>query len=66
MEAASSFEKYLESALELLEIEADETERAVMAGVWSVYEPGMERLREADLDGIDPEPRADLSRPPER
>ena len=57
---------YLESALETFGIEADEGERAVMTGVWPLYEPGMDLLRDADLDGIDPELQPDLSQPPRR
>jgi hypothetical protein len=64
MEAGSAFQSYLDSALESFGIEADATERAVMVGVWSIWEPGMNLLRDADLDGVDPEPRADLSTPP--
>jgi hypothetical protein len=66
VEAGSPFQAYLQSALETFGIEADEEERAVMAGVWDLYEPGMELLREADLDGVEHEPRADLSRAPSR
>ena len=65
MEAGSPFERYVDSGLESFEIEADETERAVMAGVWSIWEPGMTLLRDADLDGVEHEIRADLSSPPE-
>jgi hypothetical protein len=64
MQAESAFQSYLEGALELLGIEADETERAVMAGIWSVYEPGLEPLRQADLGGVEPERNLDLSGPP--
>jgi hypothetical protein len=39
VEPNSAFQSYLDGALEVFGIEADETERAVMAGVWSVYEP---------------------------
>ena len=66
MEASNPFGKYLESALETFGIEADETERMVMAGVWSLYEPGMEQLRNADLDEVEPELRSDLSQAPPR
>jgi hypothetical protein len=66
VEAGAPFEDYLDKALGLIGIEADETERMVMAGVWSLYEPGMELLRDADLDESEPEPRADLSAPPPR
>jgi hypothetical protein len=66
MEGNSAFQRYLEGALETFGIDTDEAERAVMVGVWSVYEPGMEQLRDADLDGIEPEMAPDLSRPPTR
>lgn len=64
MESEAAFRSYLEGALEVFGIEADETERAVMSGVWSVFEPAMAELREADLSAVDPEPDADLSRAP--
>lgn len=64
MEAGSAFQRYLDSALESFGIEADETERAVMAGVWSIWEPGMNLLRDTDLDGVELELNADLSSPP--
>jgi hypothetical protein len=35
-----------------------------MAGVWSLWEPGMNQLRDADLDGVDHETHPDLSSPP--
>jgi hypothetical protein len=66
MEGESAFQSYLSGALETFGIETDEEERAVMTGVWSVYEPGMELLRDADLDGIEPELHADLSKAPPR
>ncbi len=66
MEGESAFERYLEGGLETYGIDTDETERAVMLGVWSLYEPGMEQLRDADLDGIEPEMAPDLSKPPPR
>jgi len=64
--AESALQSYLDGALETFGIEADETERAVMAGVWEIYEPGLNLLSEADLEGVEPERAADLSRPPER
>jgi hypothetical protein len=66
MEGESAFQSYLVGALETFGIESDESERAVIAGVWSVYEPGMEILRDADLDGVEPELNPDLSKPPAR
>jgi hypothetical protein len=64
MEAGSAFQRYLDSGLESFGIEADETERAVMAGVWSIWEPGMNLLRDSDLDAVEHELNADLSSPP--
>jgi hypothetical protein len=64
MEAGSAFQRYLDSGLESFGIEADETERAVMAGVWSIWEPGMNLLRDSDLDRVEHELNADLSSPP--
>jgi len=66
VERETAFQSYLEGALETFGIEADETERAVMAGVWQVYREGMDSLAEADLSGVEPEPAPDLSRPPAR
>lgn len=66
MKAESAFQSYLNGALELFGLEADEEERAVMAGIWSVYQPGMELLRDADLEAIEAEMGADLSKPPVR
>jgi hypothetical protein len=66
MDAESAFQSYLGGALETFGIEADETERAVMTGIWAVYEPGMTLLRDADLDGIEQEMNVDLSKPPPR
>jgi hypothetical protein len=58
------FQAYLQGALEIYGIEADEVERAVMTGVWEIYEPGMNALGEADLSAVKPEIAPDLSRPP--
>jgi len=35
-----------------------------MAGVWSIWEPGMNLLREAGLDEVEHETDPDLSAPP--
>jgi hypothetical protein len=64
--AESAFQSYLDGALETFGIEADETERAVMAGVWSIYEPAMSLLRDADLDDVELELNLDLSQAPPR
>jgi hypothetical protein len=64
MEGESAFQSYLNGAFETFGIDADEDERAVMMGVWAIYEPRMELLRDADLGGIEPEKHLDLSKPP--
>ena len=60
------FDRYLETSLETFGIESDEIERAAMKGVLELYEPSMQVLREADLESVEPEPRADLSQAPSR
>ncbi len=64
MEGESAFQSYLNGGLETFGINADEDERAVMLGVWALYEPGMELLRDTDLDDVEPERNPDLSNPP--
>jgi hypothetical protein len=66
LDPETAFQSYMEGALETFGIEADEVERAVMRGVWQVYEEGMNRLIEADLSGVELEADLDLSRPPGR
>ena len=66
MSPESAFQSYLEGALETLGIEADETERLVMAGVYDLYQPGLQALVDADLDEVEPELRIDLSQAPPR
>jgi hypothetical protein len=58
------FDRYIQTSLETFGIDADETERAVMKGVLELYEPRMQQLRDADLEDVEPEPRADLSQAP--
>jgi hypothetical protein len=59
-----AFQSYIEGGLALFGIEADEVERAVMKGVWGLYQPALEQLLEVDLSGVEPEPSLDLSQPP--
>lgn len=60
-----AFQSYMEGALASFGIEADDTERAVMAGVWTLYRPGLERLLTADLSSVEAERDPDPSRAPE-
>ena len=66
MDPETALQSYLDGALETFGIEADEVERAVMKGVWHVYEDGMRRLTDADLSEVEPEADPDLSDPPAR
>jgi hypothetical protein len=59
-----AFQQYVDGALETFGIEADETERAVMLGVWRIYREGTEAMLSVDLEGVEPEPDLDLSKPP--
>jgi hypothetical protein len=64
LDPETAFQSYLDGALETYGIEADELERAVMAGVWRVYEEGVNGLLDADLGGVELEVDPDLSKPP--
>ena len=66
MTPKSAFQSHIEGGLEVYGIEADETERAVMHGVFDLYRPAIELLLEADLDRAPEEAEPDLSRPPAR
>jgi len=61
---ADAVERFARAGLELLDLEADEAEIAVIEAADRLYRPVIERLLEAELDGVDPEPGADMSRPP--
>ena len=65
MDPETAFQGYLDGALETFGIEADEAERAVMRGVWQLYEEGINRLIDADLTEVELEADLDLSRSPE-
>jgi len=65
MQGKDGFDRFAAGGLELLGLEADEAERAVMGAVDAIYRPHVEALLEADLDDIVPEPRIDLSKSPE-
>ena len=57
-------ERFVRGGLDLLGLEADETEIAVIEAADRLYRPVIESLLEAELDGVDPEPGADMSRAP--
>jgi hypothetical protein len=61
---AGTVERFVRSGLELLDLEATEAEMAVIEAVEGLYRPLVDGLIEAELDGIDPEPRADMSHAP--
>ena len=57
-------QRFVRAGLELLDLEADEAEIAVIEAADGLYRPVIESLLEAELDGVDPEPGADMSRAP--
>jgi len=61
---AGAVQRFVGAGLELLDLEAGEAEIAVIEAVDGHYRPLIERLLEAELDGIESEPGADMSRPP--
>ncbi|HXE98877.1 MAG TPA: hypothetical protein VN458_00865 [Solirubrobacterales bacterium] len=61
---ADAAERFARAGLELLDLEADEAEIAVIEAADRLYRPVVEHLLEAEFDGVDPEPGADMSRPP--
>jgi hypothetical protein len=61
----SSIRRIVKAGLEDLELPVAEDELAVIEAVDSIYRPLMEALLEAELDEVEPEPGADLSRGPQ-
>jgi hypothetical protein len=62
--AGGATERFVRAGLELLELQADETEIAVIEAADRLYRPVTEGLLDAELDGVEPEPGADMSRAP--
>jgi hypothetical protein len=56
--------QYVLAGLELAGLHADEAELAVIEAADALYRPLIDALIEAELDGIESEPGADMSRPP--
>lgn len=56
--------RFVHAGLDLLDLDAGEQELAVIEAVDGLYRPVIESLLEAELEGVDPEPGTDLSRPP--
>jgi hypothetical protein len=61
---AGAVAAYLGAGFELLGLKAREDEIAMIRAADGLYRPLIERLLEAELDGIDPEPGVDVSGPP--
>jgi hypothetical protein len=61
---AGAVQRFARTGLELLDLEASEAEIAVIEAADGLYRPVIDRLLEAELDGIDPEPGTDMSQPP--
>jgi hypothetical protein len=65
MSASADFDAFVPAGLASLGIEADDAEIAVMRATHGLYWPALVMLLDVDLSGVDPEPAADMSRPPE-
>ena len=57
---------FVRAGLELLDLEASEAEIAVIEAADGLYRPLIDALLEAELDGVEPEPGADMSQRPRR
>ena len=64
MEGSDPFERYVRSSFEMLGLEVDEIQLAIMRAADTAYRPHIDDLIEADLEGTSPEPDADFSKPP--
>lgn len=64
MRGSDDFQRFARAGLELLGVEVDETELAVMAAADSIYRAHTEALLEADLDQVAPESRLDPAAAP--
>jgi hypothetical protein len=56
--------RYARAGLELAGLRADDAELAVIEGADALYRPLIAALTQVKLDGIEPEPGPDMSRPP--
>ena len=61
---ASATKTFVSAGLDLLELEAGDAELAVIEAVDALYRPLTQSLIDAELDGISPEPGADMSHAP--
>jgi hypothetical protein len=61
---AGATERFVRAGLELLQLDADDLEIAVIEAADRLYRPVIDSLLEAEFDGVDPEPGADMSRAP--
>ena len=61
---ASATKTFVSAGLDRLELEAGDAELAVIEAVDALYRPLTESLIGAELDGVEPEPGTDMSRPP--
>jgi hypothetical protein len=64
MSEASGRLQFVSSGLELLELQTGEDELAVIEAVDALYGELLQRMLEAELDGVEPEPGGDVSRAP--
>jgi hypothetical protein len=61
---AGAVAAFLAAGLDLLGLQAAEDEIAVIQAADGLYRPLIQKLLEAELDEVDPEPGVDVSGPP--
>lgn len=64
MRESDDFQGFARSGLDLLGVDVDKTELAVMQAADSLYRPHTEELLAADLDAVAPEHRLDPAAAP--
>ena len=64
MATPGDFDSFVPAGLVSLGIEADDVELAVMRAAHELYWPAIAGVLQLDLSAIEPEPGADMSRPP--
>jgi hypothetical protein len=58
--------RYVQAGLQPLGLVPSDAELAVIEAVEVLYRPVIAALLDAELDGVEPEPGADMSREPQR
>ena len=63
-QGADASKRFVDAGLELIDLDASEEELTVIQAANGLYRPLIDALLKAELDGVDPEPGADMSHGP--